>query len=116
MVFVTKILGEKNGTEFQPTIKLWLNGNNEEDYKNVIPEKITVSAAPSYNIKFVRNTNLYKRALGLNYDGQIIDGRAYGYAFILQLYNKDVSKGLKGIEYPKGDITFDIDLKFERTD
>ena len=116
LVFVTKILGEKNGTEFQPTIKLWLNGNNEEDYKNVIPEKITVSAAPSYNIKFVRNTNLYKRALGLNYDGQIIDGRAYGYAFILQLYNKDVSKGLKGIEYPKGDITFDIDLKFERTD
>ena len=116
LVFVAKILGAANGIEFEPEIKLWLNGNSEENYKTVNTEKITVSAAPSYNIKFVRNTNLNKRALGLNYDGQTIDGRVYGYAFALQLYNKDVSKGLKGIEYPKGDITFDVDLKFERTD
>ena len=116
LVFVAKILGAANGTKFQPSIKLWLNGNNEENYKTVTLEEITVSAAPSYNIKLVRNTNLNKRALGLNYDEQTIDGRLYGYAFILQLYNNDVSKGLKGIEYPKGDITFDVDLKFERTD
>ena len=115
LVFVAKILGAENETEFQPEIKLWLNGNSEADYKTVISEKITVSAAPSYNIKFVRNTNLNKRVLDLDYNGQSIDGRVYGYAFILQLYNNDVSKGLKGVEYPKGDITFDIDLKFERT-
>ena len=116
LVFVAKILGAANEIEFEPEIKLWLNGNSEENYKTVNTEKITVSAAPSYNIKFVRNTNLNKRVLGINYDEQTIDGRVYGYAFVLQLYNKDVSKGLKGIEYPKGDITFDIDLKFERTD
>ena len=116
LVFVAKILGASNETKFQPVIKLWLNGNSEENYKNVNIEEITVSAAPSYNIKFVRNTNLNKRVLGINYDEQTIDGRVYGYAFVLQLYNKDVSKGLKGIEYPKDDITFDIDLKFERTD
>ena len=39
----------------------------------------------------------------------------YGYSFIVQLYNNDKEKGMKGIEFPKGDITFDIDLKFERS-
>ena len=36
--------------------------------------------------------------------------------FILQLYNTSSSKGLKGLEFPKGDITFDIKLKMERSD
>ena len=37
----------------------------------------------------------------------------YGYGIILQLYNGDTEKGLKGLEYPKGDITFDIETKLE---
>ena len=40
----------------------------------------------------------------------------YGYGFIVQLYNDNESKGLKGVEYPKGEISFDIDLKLERSE
>lgn len=35
----------------------------------------------------------------------------YGYSITLQLYNDNIDKGMKGIEIPTGDITFDIDLK-----
>ena len=40
----------------------------------------------------------------------------YGYGFTVQLYNDNESKGLKGLEYPEGEISFDIDLKLERTE
>ena len=43
------------------------------------------------------------------------EGRMYGYTFAVQLYNENESKGLKGIEYPKGEISFDINLKLERS-
>lgn len=33
---------------------------------------------------------------------------------MLQLYNQDEAKGIKGLEVPKSDINFDIDLKLER--
>ena len=32
------------------------------------------------------------------------------------MYNEKSAKGLKGIEYPSGDFTFDINLKLERGD
>ena len=114
VVFVADILGAPNGTEFQPEFKVWLNGNTDDEKVTVQSKNITVSAAANYNIKLVRNTNENNRALDLDYNGTIYDGRIYGYAFILQLYNTNSSKGLKGIEYPQGDITFDIDLKLER--
>ena len=53
LIFIAKIEGAANGIEFQPTIKLWLNGNNEDEYQTVIPEKIIISATPRYNIKLV---------------------------------------------------------------
>ena len=114
LVFVTKILGAANGIKFQPTIKLWLNGNSKENYKIVTTDNITISAAPSYNIKFVRNDGCNKRTT-VDYGNGETQGRMYGYWFVLQLYGDNSSKGLKGIEYPKGDITFDIDMKMERT-
>ena len=114
VVFVASILGAPNGTEFQPEFKLWLNGNSDEEKYTVQSKNITISAAANYNIRFVRNTNENNRALGLDYNGTTYDGRIYGYVFTLQLYNTNTSKGLKGIEQPQGDITFDVDLKLER--
>ena len=113
LVFVAKILGAKNGIEFQPEIKLWLNGNDEENYKAVNIEKITVSAAPNYNIKLVRNPYCASRAT-VNIDGEDITGRIYGYAVVYQLYNKATEKGLKGIEYPTGDIILDLEMSFRK--
>ena len=115
LVFIVKVLGAGNGTIIKPDIKVWLNGNNDEDKVEVSGlENVYVSSAPSYNIKLSRNSYCSKR-LTVNYDSQEITGRMYGYSFIVQLYNNDKEKGMKGIEFPKGDITFDIDLKFERS-
>ena len=114
LVFVVNILGAKNGTEFEPTIKLWLNGNSESDIQTVIPDKIVVSAAPKYNIKISQNSNM-KNKVTVDYGLGDKEGRMYGFGILLQLYNDNSNKGLKGIEYPDGDITFDIDLKLERT-
>jgi len=111
LIFVAKILGAKNGTEFQPTIKLWLNGNKEENVKTIILEKLKVSAAPKYNIVLKRSTEWDERVT-VNYDSADHTGRMYGYYVILQLYNTDASKGMRGIEYPQGEITFDVDYKF----
>ena len=108
LIFVTKILGEKNGTEFQPNLKFWLNGNTEEKIE-IIPEKVIVSAAPNYNIRLIRNTNCAQRTT-VKIDEKDVTGRMYGYALVYQLYNQAVSKGLKGVEYPTGDITFDLEM------
>ncbi len=114
LIFVAKLYGAANGIEFQPTIKTWLMGNNEDNYVVTIPEKTIVSAAPRYNVVLLRNGNLANKVT-VDYGEGDVSGRMYGYGLGLQLYNTDVSKGLKGIEYPKGDITFDIDLKLERS-
>ena len=76
-------------------------------------ESITVSAVGKYNIQLNRNTNLENKTT-VNYGEEDTSGRMYGYGFAVQLYNESKDKGLKGIEYPKGEISFDIDLKLER--
>ena len=114
LVFVVKIEGAANGIEFQPTIKVWLNGNSSEDTKTVIPEKTIISAAPRYNIQLVRNTSWDQRVT-VDFGNGNETGRMYSYGFTIQLYNDNVSKGLKGIEFPKDDITFDIKLKMEKS-
>ena len=116
LVFVLKVEGAGNGTEIAPTFEFKLTGNDDNDKVTLTDEKITVSANAKYNVRLARNTSLTKRVLGLDYEGQGIDGRVYGYAFILQLYNDNPSKGLKGIEYPQGEITFDINLTMQRTE
>lgn len=114
LIFIAELYGAANGIEFQPTIKTWLMGNNEDNYVVTIPEKTIVSAAPRYNVVLKRNTYLANK-LTVDYGEGNTSGRMYGYGIGLQLYNTNVSKGLKGIEYPQGDITFDIDLKLERS-
>ena len=112
--FVAKIEGAANGIKFQPIIKVWLNGNATEDIKTIIPEETIVSAAPKYNIVFLRNGSWDQRVT-VNFGNGDETGRMYSYGFVLQLYNEDISKGLKGIEFPQGDITFDVKMKLERT-
>ena len=114
LVFIAKILGAANGIEFTPTIRTWINGNSQDDYIVTKPEKITVSAVPRYNVVLVQNSQLSNKVT-VDYGSGNTTGRMYGYGIGLQLYNKDVSKGIKGIEYPKGDITLDLDLKLERS-
>ena len=113
LVLVAKVLGATNGTQLQPTIKTWLNGNTEEDKVTLVPDMITVSAAPSYNVKLIRNGNCANRTT-LKVGNQDVTGRVYGYAVVFQLYNSSISKGLKGIEYPTGKISVDLDMSLSK--
>ncbi len=112
--FVLDIYGAGNKTEIIPTFIFGLEGNSASDRKTISGEKILVSAIGKYNVQLEKNSNLAFRT-SVDYGQGNVSGRMYGYNFIIQLYNENVEKGLKGIEYPKGDITFDINLKLERT-
>lgn len=112
---VLKVLGAVNNLEINPEFKLWIEGNSDnEKYALFDTDIVKVSAAPNYNIELKRNNYTSTKAT-INYDGKDKIGRIYGYSVVLQLYNQNESKGVKGIEIPKGDVNFDIDLKLERT-
>ena len=120
---VLKVDGAGNGTNVKPTFRLWMQGNeaNKENENYEATEitdntPVTVSAKPEsgFNIKLVRNSSLSTKTTVDFNDGEgDVSGRMYGYAVILQLYNQETEKGLKGLEYPQGDITFDIKTKLE---
>ena len=114
LVFVLKLYGVANNSEFAPTFTFNLAGNEEDEKTTITDSNITVSATGKYNIQLHRNTNLENKTT-VDYGQGETDGRMYGYGFTVQLYNEDESKGLKGLEYPQGEISFDIDLKLERS-
>lgn len=114
---IVKVNGAENNFKFKPEVYMWLNGNetdeSKSDYEVVKTSEITetiVSAAPKYNIRLKNNSRLGRR-VSINYGEGNTIGRMYGYSITLQLYNDNIDKGMKGIEIPTGDITFDIDLK-----
>ena len=115
LIFICTTDGSYNGLEIVPTFTIGLTGNDESEYAKVSGDAIYVSAAPSYNIKLVQNSSLQKKVT-VDYGDGDTSGRMYGYALIYQLYNQSSSKGLKGIEYPSGDITCDIEITLLRTD
>ena len=116
LVFVLGVKGASNGTEIEPTFTFSLTGNEEDEKKSITAEKVIVSATGKYNIQLHSNTNYLSNKTTVQIDNEDVTGRMYGYGFAAQLYNEEESKGLKGIEYPQGEISFDIDLKLERTE
>ena len=114
LVFVLKVLGAPNKLTVQPTFTSYLLGNDEREKVSIQDSVVTVSAAPNYNLRISRNTQLANKAT-VNYGNGDTLGRMYGYGIYLELYNQSADKRLKGIEYPKGDITFDVNLKLERS-
>ena len=118
VIFVLKVKNAVNGTKIQPTFTFMLEGNEENEKKEVkAPKEITVSATGRYNIKLLKNARLSRKvSIIMNEDDNIeTTGRIYGFGIILQLYNENESKKLKGIQYPKEDITFNIETKLERS-
>ena len=110
--FVLQVYGAKNNTEIIPSFKFSLEGNEESEKKELIAEKVRVSAIGKYNVKLQSDTT---KSATINYEGENLNGKGYAFGFLLQLYNDNVEKGMKGLEYPEGDISFDIDFKLERT-
>ena len=114
LVFVLKVLGAPNKLTVQPTFISNLLGNDESEKVSIQDSVVTVSAAPNYNVRINRNEELSNKTT-VDYGNGDTSGRMYGYGILLELYNQSQDKGLKGIEYPKGDISFDVNLKLERS-
>ena len=113
--FVLKTEGIGNGTEIIPTFEFNLEGNNDDEKYTYIGSSVIVSATARYNIALNSNEQYLSNKTTVDYGNGNTRGRMYGYGFTVQLYNDSVEKGVKGLEYPKGEITFDIDLKMQRT-
>ena len=110
LTLVLGLEGAKNGLEIKPEIKVWLEGNEENEkctVNNV--ESVYVSSAPKYDIR-LDNYNT-----GIETDTSDGDARVYKYSLAFLLQGDSVSKGLKGVEYPQGDLTFDINYNLQRT-
>ena len=117
LVFVVKVLGAQNGTTFTPTINLWLNGNDSTQYQTVIPANTIVSAIGKYNIRLGARgsgNGSYETQM-TDSDGNSVKGQVFLYAAQLELYGDNQDKGLKGVEFPTGKISYDINLKLTRT-
>ncbi|MCI8384201.1 MAG: DUF11 domain-containing protein [Clostridia bacterium] len=117
--FALKVLAAPNGKEIIPTFTSKLVGNLEGEEISLTDEPVRVSAVPSYNIQLTKKPELnYRGYFDPDTKNEVAEptdssifGRMQGYAITLQLYNSVEGKGLKGIELPQGDITFDLTLE-----
>ena len=126
----------KNGDTFAPIFSAAMEHgtwdgvcaeHNQEEKASAAADKITVSAAPKYNIRIgcdatykssfdFNSGNGIAQAYGSGYGKGQVTGRIVKYGIVVQLYNSNASRGLKGIELPDGsDITFDLKVSSEYT-
>lgn len=110
-----------NGTVITPTFKFWLN--DDRDGAVIVNSKsTTVSAKPSYDLIVIDNSGsegcdflayVDTKTGKLSpdpFDGYTDYGRLQGMGIGFMLHQPDASKGMKGLEFPNGDITFDMNI------
>lgn len=119
-----------NGEAIEPTFKasvayvedgeIKTYGTYDEPYE-MTPKAVIVSAAPRYNVQLRKVSDSYVSAkktwdfsegsAGAPNQGHApVYGNLLGYGITLQLYNEDTTRGLKGIEFPSGPISFDLEF------
>ena len=105
----------ENGVKIRPSFKLRCGGTAIE--KACEAKTVTVSAAPRYNIQVrdnyytnrnIANVDTNNGSVQIQEGDNLGHGRIYGRSVALALWNTSADKGLKGIELPQGDITYDI--------
>ena len=105
-----------SGQRIQPTFELVAAGTAQRE--TTVPKAVTVSSRPRFDIGTRQGTDASRNEEYVNFDTgdiSIFDKgtdydctRIYGDAFTVALRNTSADKGLKGLELPTGDITFDI--------
>jgi len=107
-----------------------INGQPAVEKKTVTAEPVKVTAAPKYNIHIEESAsykddfyfqgdeawmNQYGNVAANTDIAEPVPGRVMKLGITLQLYNDNEAKGLKGIELPTGDITFDLEVSSRYT-
>lgn len=105
-----------SGQKIQPTFELVAAGTTQRE--TTVPKAVTVSAKPRFDIGTSQGWEASRNEEYVNFDtgdvslsdkGTGYDRvRIYGDAFTVALRNTSADKGLKGLELPQGDITFDL--------
>lgn len=110
-----KIYAAVEGDTVEPEFRLHVE--NDSRTVTCMPELVEVSSYPRLNIRLTRYASSMNRQGYFDFsDGSInrtdaegrINGRHEGYGLSLRIQNTTVDKGLKGLELPTGDITFDL--------
>lgn len=119
------VKASQNGSMIRPEVSLWIEGNSEDRYQKLDMPVTVVSVAPKYNVNLRRSSGMSSLGYYNTDTGTIVSsgdrpdgdswhrGRLERYSLALQLYNDSADKGLKGIEFPQGDITYDLVIKSE---
>ena len=95
IVLVLSVKGASNNTQIAPSIKMWLDGNDESDKTQVSDvQTVRVSAAANYNVVLTNNDG-WRKEMEYADGGETKKGRLYGYGITYQLYNEQIDKGLK---------------------
>lgn len=119
------VKASQNGSIIKPEVSLWVEGNSEDRYQKLDMPVTVVSAAPKYNVSLNRSGGMSNLGYYNTNTGTMVNssdrpdgdnwhkGRLERYSLSLQLYNDSAEKGLKGIEFPQGEITYDLVMKSE---
>ena len=111
IVLVAKVLNAENGLTFNPTFTMYIEGNEVEEAKTIKDsEDIIVSATAKYNIGLVYHNA--KQQIEINEEQKTVLKNSLAF----MLLGDNESKGIKGIELPNGDLTFDIKYSLSRVD
>ncbi len=129
---IVKVNAARNGQIIQPQFtagmeccsweEVFCEEHNQQEKWTAIADPVVVTAAPKYNVSLIAgraqanwaginnyNTgNASGEFPAANYGIGNVMGRNLSYGVTVMLYNDNASKGLKGIELPTGDITFDL--------
>ncbi len=132
---VVKVKAAANGQVIQPQFtagmeccdwsEVFCEEHQQQEKWTTTGDPVVVTAAPKYNVSLKlsgeantmwKGANDYNTGnttgdyLAANYGIGSVYGRTYAYGVTIMLYNDNASKGMKGIELPKGPITFDLTL------
>lgn len=125
---IMRVNGAANGQTITPTASVWLDQGTDEGgtdlnaaYAPTTAETTTgfqavrVTAAPKYNVG-IKYAEWNSQLRSPNFTTGDLDTGAQNYwvdtlAFVGEIRNDSPEKGLKGIEFPKGDFSFDVTVE-----
>ena len=124
---VLKALGMKHGELVQPTFKIWMPGNPEEDVHSITcddatetidGQKTTIRVSADSRLDVIASNGNYPAFRYVNdttgkvYWREEMEGLRFGYLskweFAIMLHSSSAQKGVMGVELPDGPIEFDF--------
>ncbi len=125
-----RVKAMNNGEKIKPTFRASVEYIEDGESKiegaynkkqEVVGKETTVSATPRYNVEIKKTSDNYVAGIetydfntgseeALNKGIGNVFGKLQGYGINIQVRNKARDNGLRGVEFPSGDITLELDM------